>query len=230
MTRKEQPALILVDAGGAFAPPTAEAGNDTSSLVAAMGLMGYDALNVGRDELRHGLEYLQEQQRRAVFPFLSANLVEPGTGRHPFAAYALKPVGQIKVALIGLIAPDLSAGAELEAEAPAAALQRVLSQILGQAQVIVVLAYMPLAEARQLAEQVAGVNVIVVAAEGQVAQLPTVVNGALIVQSGNQGRYVGNLSVTADTLGRFHDYRNGITVLDESYQDDPQINSLLAAP
>lgn len=219
-----------MDAGGAFAPSTAEDARDTHTLIAAMGLMGYDALNVGRDELRQGLRCLETQQQQAAFPFLSANLVNPDSGRRPFTAYRLKPVGRLKVAILGLIAPEFSDVAELAAEAPAIALQRGLSQLSGQAQVIVVLAHMSLAEARQLAEQVAGIHVMVVAGEGQVTQQPAVVNDTLIVQSGNQGKYVGNLSFTADALGRLHDFRNEVVILDETYADDLQIKALLDAP
>lgn len=195
-----------------------------------MGLMGYDALNVGRDELRQGLRYLETQQQQTAFPFLSANLVNPDSGRRPFTAYRLKPVGQLKVAIVGVVASEFNQAPELEVETPAVALRRVLPQIAEQAQIIVVLAYMPLAEARQLAEQVAGIHVLVVAGEGQVSQQPAVVNGTLIVQPGNQGKYVGHLAFTADALGRLRNYRNEVVILDESYPNDPQIEALLTAP
>jgi len=195
-----------------------------------MGLMGYDALNVGRDELRRGLSDLQIVQEQAAFPFLSANLVDAATGRHPCAAYTLKSVGQLKAALIGVVASEFNDTADLAAEAPAAALQRVLPQITQQAQVIVVLAHMPSAEARQLAEQVTGIHVLVVAGEEQVTQQPTVINGTLIVQPGDQGKYVGKLSITVNTLGQLRNYHNEITILDETFEDDPQIKTLLDAP
>lgn len=142
----------------------------------------------------------------------------------------IKPAGQFKVALVGVIALDFNDTAELEAETPVVALQSVLSQISNQVQIIIVLAYMPLADACQLAEQVAGLHVIVVAGEGQITQQPSIVNGTLIVQPGDQGKYVGNLSFTADALGRLRNYRNEVTILDETYAKDLQIEALLTAP
>lgn len=195
-----------------------------------MGLMGYDALNIGRAELGQGFPDLQSQRRQATFPFLSASLVEPVTGHYAFTPYMIKPVGQFKVALVGVIALDFNDTAELEAETPVVALQSVLSQISNQAQIIIVLAYMSLADACQLAEQVAGLHVIVVAGEGQITQQPSIVNGTLIVQPGDQGKYVGNLSFTADALGRLRNYRNEVTILDETYAKDLQIEALLTAP
>lgn len=195
-----------------------------------MGLMGYDALNIGRAELGQGFPDLQAQRRQATFPFLSANLVEPVTGHYAFTPYMIKPAGQFKVALVGVIALDFNDTAELEAETPVVALQSVLSQISKQVQIIIVLAYMPLADACQLAEQVAGLHVIVVAGEGQITQQPSIVNGTLIVQPGDQGKYVGNLSFTADALGRLRNYRNEVAILDETYAKDLQIEALLTAP
>lgn len=75
-------------------------------MMAAMSLLGYDAMAVGNHEYNFGLKNLEQARKRAKFPWLSANTVVPnGAPIAPFAPYIVKTVHGVKVAIIGITTP-----------------------------------------------------------------------------------------------------------------------------
>lgn len=193
-----------------------------------MQLMDYDALNLGESELRFGRAFLDEQREKAGFPFLSANLVDHRSGKRLYEAYVIKQAGHLKVGIIGLVSPAPHQGSELVAQDPSSTLNNILPKVKEEAHIIVLLTHMNRAEAVELAEELDGINVIVVAHEGKLATRPIEVEDMLIVQGGARGMYVGCLQITADTSGRTIGYRGEIGVLNEQVGDDPQMLELLA--
>ena len=193
-----------------------------------MELMGYDALNLGEGEFRFGRAFLDEQREKAGFPFLSANLVERHSGEHPYEAYVIKQAGHLKVGIIGLVSPDLYQGSELVAQDPVSTLKGILPRVKEEVHFIVLLAHTSYAEAIELAGEVEGINVIVVAHEGKLATRPAEVGDTLIVQGGARGMYVGYLRITADTDGHIIGYHGETGVLDEQVGSDFRTMELIA--
>jgi 2',3'-cyclic-nucleotide 2'-phosphodiesterase/3'-nucleotidase len=61
---------------------------------------------VGNHEYNFGLKNLEQARSEAQFPWLSANtMVAEGGRERPFAAYVVKTVGGVKVAVIGITTP-----------------------------------------------------------------------------------------------------------------------------
>jgi len=107
--RRETPHTLLVDCGDTIQGSPLEsvhqaavrAGETRSPdpMMLAMNRMGYDAMVVGNHDLNFGLENLAAARQAARFPWLSANT----TGASPpFAPYAVKTIGGVKVAVIGV--------------------------------------------------------------------------------------------------------------------------------
>jgi len=94
--------------------------------------------------------------------------------------------------------------------------------------VVVVLAHIGYAEAVELLEAVEGVNVMVVAHEGELISTPVKVNGTLVVSGGRQGKYVGQLQIVADTAGQTIEYQGRAVELDEQVGEDPTMLELIA--
>jgi 2',3'-cyclic-nucleotide 2'-phosphodiesterase/3'-nucleotidase len=74
-------------------------------MMLVMNYLRYDAMTVGNHEFNFGLENLDRARSDARFPWLSANAKATKPGRKPFAPYALKTVGGVKVAVIGVTTP-----------------------------------------------------------------------------------------------------------------------------
>ncbi|HET90323.1 MAG TPA: bifunctional metallophosphatase/5'-nucleotidase [Chloroflexi bacterium] len=219
--------MILLDVGDVFGGSGEEGRRKAEVTIAAMELMSYDALNLGEGEFLFGRSFLEEQRERVSFPFLSANLVAPDSGEHPYAAYVVEEAGHLKVGIIGLVSPELYRGHELVAQDPAATLRTLLPEVKEEAHFVVVLAQMGYAEAVELIRIIEGISVMVIGDAGESATEPVEINGALLVQCTHWGMAVGELQVTGNTDGQVIDYQWRSGVLDEQITDDPQMVELM---
>lgn len=75
-------------------------------MMLAMNRIGYDAMAVGNHEYNFGLTNFNQARSDAKFPWLSANTqVAKGGAEKPFAAYIVKTVAGVKIAIIGVTTP-----------------------------------------------------------------------------------------------------------------------------
>lgn len=190
--------VLLVEAGD-FAPeaanPIEEARIDFQFHIMAQ--LGYDAIGVGERELNFGYGKLKALAASSKVPVVSANLVDRKTGQLAFKPYAIVRKGGVKVGVFSVIAPKLElparAGAELTIEDPLAAAQRTVAELRKQCDVVVGLVHLGRVEGEDLAAQVPGMDVVILAHHpGFVAQ-GRHVGKAVTVASGEQ---IQNLGVT----------------------------------
>jgi 2',3'-cyclic-nucleotide 2'-phosphodiesterase/3'-nucleotidase len=79
---------------------------DHDPMMLAMNTIGYDAMVVGNHEFNFGLKNLAQARSQARFPWISANIpVERRATQRPFAAYFVKIIAGVKVAVIGVTTP-----------------------------------------------------------------------------------------------------------------------------
>ena len=190
--------VLLVEAGD-FAPdgsnPIEEARIDFQ--FHTMALIGYDAIGVGERELNFGYAKLKALAASSKVPVLSANLIDRRTGQPAFKPYAIVKKGNLKIGVFSVLGPkvDLPAGAaaDLTIEDALAAAQRTVAELRKQCDVVVALAHVGRVEGEDLAAQVPGIDVVILAHHpGFVAQGRRVGN-AVTVASGEQ---IQNLGVT----------------------------------
>ncbi|HAU5564040.1 TPA: bifunctional UDP-sugar hydrolase/5'-nucleotidase [Serratia fonticola] len=74
--------------------------------IRGMNLIGYDAMALGNHEFDKPLSVLQQQQKLAKFPFLSANIYQKGTDQRLFKPWAIFNRMGLKIAVIGLTTTD----------------------------------------------------------------------------------------------------------------------------
>jgi 2',3'-cyclic-nucleotide 2'-phosphodiesterase / 3'-nucleotidase len=188
-------------------------------MAVAMNAMGYDAMVVGNHEFNYGLPFLRAFEAQADFPLLGANVRDATTGAPAFSPSTIETVNlkghkPIKVGILGLTTPgsaiwdrdkvgevlDFTGGVETaEVEVP--------KLLQAGADVVIVLAHsgatpgssygdaLPYPEnfARQLAEQVPGIDAIFTAHSHAAIPELWVANEAtgeqvLISQPGQWGR------------------------------------------
>jgi hypothetical protein len=65
--------------------------------------MGYDAVNIGEKDLMFGIKFLSDASQKAKFSFISANLVNKGTGKRIFKPYVIKEVAGLRIGIFGLL-------------------------------------------------------------------------------------------------------------------------------
>jgi 2',3'-cyclic-nucleotide 2'-phosphodiesterase / 3'-nucleotidase len=75
-------------------------------MMLVMNHLRFDAMAIGNHEFNFGLANLEKARAAARFPWISANAkAQPSSGRKPFAAYILKSVNGVKVAIVGITTP-----------------------------------------------------------------------------------------------------------------------------
>jgi 2',3'-cyclic-nucleotide 2'-phosphodiesterase (5'-nucleotidase family) len=209
--------VLLVDAGD-FAPeaanPIEQARIDFQFRI--MERIGYDAIGVGERELNFGYAKLKALAASSRVPVLSANLIDRKTGQPAFQPWVIVKKGGLKVGVFSVLAPkvDLPAGAssELTVLDPLLAAQRTVSELRKQCDVVVALAHVGRTEGDDLAAQVPGIDVVILAHHpGFVAQGRRV-GSAVTVASGEQ---IQNLGVTRMKLdgGKVSDLASETVIL-----------------
>jgi len=81
--------------------------SEASPTIAAMNLIGYDAMAVGNHEFNFGLEVLRRAENQADFPFLSANVVDESNSVPVFPTYMVIEAGDVRVGVVGLVTPNI---------------------------------------------------------------------------------------------------------------------------
>jgi 2',3'-cyclic-nucleotide 2'-phosphodiesterase (5'-nucleotidase family) len=165
-------------------------------------LIGYDAIGIGERELNFGYAKLKALAASSKVPLLCANLIDKKTGQPAFKPYTIVKKGNLKVGVFAVLGPKIElpadAGEELTVEDPLAAAQRTVAALRKQCDVVVVLAHVGRVEGEDLAAQVPGMDVVILAHHpGFVAQGRRV-NSAVTVASGEQ---IQNMGVTRVMLG-----------------------------
>lgn len=165
--------------------------------------LGVAGVNLSPPDLAEGAELLVELQKEGAVPFVSANL-RPRVGGGPMVARSfLRKVGGIRIGVTGVAVPEdaarVSDGVVALEIGPALAAEVGALRDDG-AELVVVLAHLPAAEAEALAE-IEGIDVVLRAPGSAIEHTPAEAyrsGGALIAEAGRQGQYVGKLTLHLD--------------------------------
>ncbi len=161
--RSEDKAALFVDAGNGLAPDKMPAKVETYRekarlVVEMMNKNTVQAYSPGPFDLKLGVPFLKEMEKKASFPFINASL-RNAQGEPLFTPSTVIDVQGLKVGIIGL-SPE-GKGKDWTAIDREQALKEALSQISGKAHWIVVLSQLPSRENEKLAEKHAEVQIIV---------------------------------------------------------------------
>jgi hypothetical protein len=194
---------VVVD-GGDWAPDAGKAHEDNKFAfqLETMGLMGYDAAGVGERELGFGYEKLQTMAAKSKTPLISSNLIDKKTGKPAFKPYTIVKKGSLRVGIFSVIGPKIElpadTGERLTIEDPIATAQKMVAELRKQSDVVVALTHLGRVEGEDLAAQVPGIDVVILAHHpGFVAQGRRV-NSSITVASGEQGQNIGLTKLTLD--------------------------------
>ncbi|CAH9050785.1 Protein UshA [Pseudoalteromonas holothuriae] len=112
----------------------------------AMSLLGYDAMAIGNHEFDNPLNVLEQQQKWANFPLLSANILHAADNSHAYQPYTIVNKQGLSIAIVGLTTTDTAKIAnpqylgDLIFAEPAAALSSVVDSLKAKHHVDVVIA------------------------------------------------------------------------------------------
>jgi hypothetical protein len=190
--------------GGDWAPDPAKPHEDAKFAfqLETMGLMGYDAAGIGERELGFGYEKLQEMALKSKTALISSNLIDKKTGKPAFKTSVIVKKGGLRVGIFSVMGPKIelpaNTGEKVMIDDPISTAQKMVAELRKQCDVVVALTHLGRVEGEDLAAQVPGIDVVILAHHpGFVAQGRRV-NSAITVASGEQGQNIGLTKLTMD--------------------------------
>ena len=192
-----------------------------------MGLMQYDAVALGERELSHGRAWLDSLKHAVTYPLLAANVRDASTDERISPLYHIVTKGDKRIGIIGLVmvATHIQVDTtEFVIEDPVGWAKQLVPQVREQSDYVVVLGHLGWGGAFALAQQVDGIDILIAGHGSHKTYDPQRVGSTVLVQAGNQGRYVGILSIRGDvSKGHFDGELRG---LDKRMPEDEQLRSL----
>ncbi|HOI56288.1 MAG TPA: multiheme c-type cytochrome [Phycisphaerae bacterium] len=166
----------------------------------------FDAINLGPHETRQEPASLQKWLDNNKLPLVSANLAVAAAGEaapaaeSPWKPWRIVERGGIRFGIIGVVAPRWfrADGREFFCEEPRPAVERALGELRGRADVVVLLYGGDSNEARELAREATGLDIVVCGHTGRLLAEPVKEGRTLIVQPGANGDRLGAIVVRLD--------------------------------
>ncbi|MBW2038563.1 MAG: hypothetical protein JRI46_03065 [Deltaproteobacteria bacterium] len=170
---------------------------DAKLMVEAFNLMGCDAVGIGDYELTLGAKAFAELKKRAKFPFVSSNVIFKDGRRMP-VPYVIKRAGGLRWGIFSLLSANLSSTSktrEWKVLDPLEKGREVVKKLKKKADLIILLADMPLKELRALLSQLQGIAIVVAGHSSSGMRRPMQVGQTIVVRSYGLGRYLGMLDL-----------------------------------
>jgi hypothetical protein len=214
--------VVVVDCGGAPGGASPYERLKFEAILSGEGAMGIAAHNLGAPEAALGAEYLRVLQKKLDFPFLSTNLRDSTGAAVAAPSLLVQPTGSpLRILLLGVASPRLVKG-ELTALEPREA---VLSTLRGAPahDAVVVLAYLPEGELRQLASELPEVDAVLGGPTGQ-SIAPFRIGPTWVGSATNKGKFLIELETTGATAA----WSAKVVELGPAIPDDPAQDRNLA--
>jgi 2',3'-cyclic-nucleotide 2'-phosphodiesterase (5'-nucleotidase family) len=202
--------ILVVDAGNLLFPanidpslplsPKKETVRHAQLLIDCFNRMGCDAVAIGAGELRLGVKDFIALQRKAQFPFLSANVTllsdRQGVG---VPSSVIKIAGGLRWGIFSLMSATPSSSVKIpvwKIADPVSAGKQVLKEFEETTDVRILLAAMPLSELKTLLPQLPGVTFAVTYNDLAGLVRPFQVGQTIVVSCPRYGRAVGMLHLS----------------------------------
>jgi len=227
--RKADPSVLLLDCGAVF-----DDQKDTAEIMlTAMERMGYDALNLGGPELNFGKEFLEHARSSVSFPYLASNLLYGGSRLPWTREYIIKEVGGIKAAILGVLDPDelsqLPNPKQVkgwEVIPPEVALNRLLPEVRGKADLVILLSRFGVEKTIALGKAAKGVDIAISSGSNDVYFVKDP-GDTVLLQTVPLGRLLGLLKITLDEKRVLGVSENRYAPLEQSVPDNEAVARLV---
>jgi 2',3'-cyclic-nucleotide 2'-phosphodiesterase (5'-nucleotidase family) len=201
--RKEQPDLLLVDAGNALIG--AESLESKGKvIVAAYNALGYDAVNLCHRDLWFGKAETLALLKDAKFAPISANLLNEENGRPLFKPYIVKEISGQRIAILGVaqapagidFLPHLKEHlAGIHIDPPVKALANWLPKAKAESDQVILLYYGPVSGLEMIQEKFAADFAAILVGGIRPEYLPPNTKPSLVGTS-NHGRHLAKIRFT----------------------------------
>lgn len=198
--------VLLLHAGDDFQGTPISSITKGRSQFELLELMQPDVMTLGNHEFDYGTENLRQLLPTVTFPIVSANLWDKTRGAPFVPRYRVLHRAGMAIGVIGLAPTELktltmrSNVEDLDVLDAAMVTRHTMHELATRFGVrfFIILSHMGLQGDSALAANVPDIDVIVGGHSHTLLRKPKTVNGALIVQAGAKGRWLGRLDLTVD--------------------------------
>ncbi len=229
--RKKNPDILLLDSGGFFGGGVMDEYTQNTELdkertiinLKAMETMGYDAVNVGDDELNFGRDFMEERIKNTKIPFLSSNLELDKS-----LPFLIKDVQGVKIGIIGICARSvISKSSGIGFIEPTTAVKKTVKKLReGGVNIVVLLSHLGEADDINLIKEAQGIDILVAGHSRSKGEAKNKIGSTLLVRPSWQGRRVGILSLTVED-NKITGYKVTEERLSDKIKDDSDVQLIL---
>lgn len=185
--------VVLVDVGGAPGGSAPYQKTKFEAILKGELAMGIRAHNLGGPEAQLGADYLRRLARDLKAPLISANLRDRHAGRQLVAEpFRIVEAAGRRILIVGVLSQQY-ANSELRIDEPREAILTLLEQVRDEYDWLLVLAYLPEDELRELAAALPEADLVVGGPTGQCIA-PTQIGPCLLASATNKGKFVVELN------------------------------------
>ncbi len=223
---------LLLDCGDTLHGTAPAVRTRGAAMVPVLNALGIGAMT-GHWDFAYGPARLHELAAQLRYPFLALNCYDRASGGRPFPPSALVETPDLTVGVAGIAAtvldkvmpPSFSTG--LRFTDGVGELPGVLADLRDAgADLTVVLSHLGLPQDVRLATEVGGIDVLLSGHTHHRLEAPIAVNGALLIQSGVHGSFVGRLDLVVRG-GRVARYAHRLIEVGEGCPADPAVGALV---
>ncbi|MBD3390741.1 MAG: hypothetical protein GF418_01790 [Chitinivibrionales bacterium] len=195
--RGKRPVLLLdgggFSGGGVYDSYTEGRHNDsvrTLAALEAMGLIGYDAVTLGDDDLQYGAGWLAAKAAEFGVPLVCANLVTGRDSTLVAAPYVVAQKGTVTFAITGVVTDDrlFAVDTLVAVREPVAAVRDIYGEMRKRADVRVAISHLGEEQTKKLASAFPDCAILVNAHRKESTRAVLERDGQLIMQFGFQGK------------------------------------------
>jgi 2',3'-cyclic-nucleotide 2'-phosphodiesterase (5'-nucleotidase family) len=207
-----------------------------------MYLMGYDAINLAREEVILGSDRILDIRNRERIPLVSSNLFRQEGGRPLVFPYLIKRLGAsrflgfeyggVKVAIVGLVGEGLRnpKGQEFSRDLiladPEETLRATVKKLRKHCDLVFILSDLELRQAKALAQKISGIDLFFVE-KGIRAKHVERMNGTIFLRPASRGRELGDIELVLNEKNQIASHQVQWSLLDKKVQDDEEIGQLV---
>lgn len=231
--RREFPDRVLAfDGGDTFHGTHVAVTTKGKALAPILSAVGLDGMTAHWD-FAYGPEQLKTLVATLPYPMLAANCFDEVTGQLIYPPSQLFERGGLRVGVIGLAAVIVKNMPEqfnrglrftLGNEVLPGHIERLRRD--ERADLIVVVSHLGFPQDVRLAQEVAGIDVLLSAHTHNRLSVPVRVGDTLIIQSGSHGSFLGRLDLQVEG-GRVVDFDHHLIHVSESIEPEPQVQTLV---
>lgn len=225
--------VLAFDCGDTFHGTYPAVQSKGAALLPVHNALGFAAMTAHWD-FAYGPARLRALGAQMHAPILAANCYDKESGARAFPATSVAEAAGLRVGVVGLAAtivdktmpPHFSEG--LRFSLGNAELPLLIDELRREQEVdlVVVISHLGFPQDAQLAAEVGGIDVLLSAHTHHRLARPALINGAIVIQSGAHGSFLGLLDLEVKGK-RVVDYRHRLEVVEAAVEPDAEVQALV---